>query len=222
MEKHKVKIISIDKVTYDVVRITTEKPADYNFVPGQATEISINKVGWENENRPFTFTSLPTDDHLEFTIKIYHQNKGVTNELNQMKKGDELFVHDVFGAISYKGEGVFIAGGAGVTPFISIFRYLKSENKIGGNQLFFANKAKEDIINEKEFKALLGDKFINILSDEQIGGYVYGRMSEETLKKYVKDFTKQFYLCGPPIMVTVVLKQLKNLGVPEENITIEL
>ena len=98
------------------------------------------------EKRPFTFTCLPNDDYLEFTIKTYPSHKGVTNELLQLKQEDELILHDVFGAIAYKGEGVFIAGGAGVTPFISIFRFLRSKNEIGGNKLIFANKRKADII----------------------------------------------------------------------------
>lgn len=116
MENQKVKIKSIRQITRDVLQIFTEKPQQLDFTPGQATEISINKDGWQNEKRPFTFTSLPNDDYLQFTIKTYPSNKGVTNELLQLKKNDELILHDVFGAIAYKNEGVFIAGGAGVTP----------------------------------------------------------------------------------------------------------
>lgn len=116
-------------ITHDVVKIVTEKPVGYRFNPGQATEIAINKTGWKEEKRPFTFTSLPGDDYLEFTIKTYPAHKGVTNELLKLKKNHELILHDVFGAISYKDEGIFIAGGAGVTPFISIFRHLKKNNK---------------------------------------------------------------------------------------------
>ena len=56
----------------------------------------------------------------------------------------------------YKGEGVFIAGGAGITPFLSIFRYLNSKNEINNNILIFANKTKADIIHEEELKSLAG------------------------------------------------------------------
>ncbi len=154
--KEQVKIKSIKNVTHDVLQIVTEKPAKFKFVPGQATEISINKEGWEDQGRPFTFTSLPKDDHLEFTIKTYPEHKGVTDELNDLQIGDGLILTDIFGAINYKGEGVFIAGGAGVTPFISILRDLQTKNEIGQNKLIFANNAEEDIINKTEFENLLG------------------------------------------------------------------
>src|ERR1035437_1192183 len=156
MQQHIVKVKSVDKVTHDVLKITTEKPQHYIFISGQATEVSINKEGWRNKVRPFTFTCLPDNDYLEFTTKIYPSHKGVTNELLNLKINDEFILHDVFGAIAYKGEGVFIAGGAGVTPFICIFRYLQSKNETGNNKLIFANKTKGDIILANEFKKLLG------------------------------------------------------------------
>ncbi len=177
MKQHIVKIKSIQHITHDVLQIVTEKPQKYNFTPGQATEVSINKKGWKDEKRPFTFTCLPENDYLEFTIKTYPSHKSVTNELLQIKKDDELILHDVFGAIGYKGEGVFIAGGAGVTPFISIFRYLQSKNEVGESKLIFANKTKDDIILEEEFKKILGKNFINILSEEKADGYEYGQIT---------------------------------------------
>jgi len=222
METHKVKIKSLDKVTPDVIRIITEKPKGYHFTPGQATDVTINKIGWLNEKRPFTFTCLPEDDYLEFNIKTYPARKGVTNELLSLKRDDELILYDVFGAITYKNQGVFIAGGAGVTPFISIFRHLKSTNEIGHNILVFANKTKTDIILESEFRTILGKSFINILSDEVAVGYHHGMVNEDFLKSIISDFSQQFYVCGPPPMMDVVLKQLANLGVGENAITVEI
>jgi len=221
MEPHSVKIKSIENLTHDVLKIVTEKPVDINFTPGQAAEISINKNAWQDEKRPFTFTSLPEDNYLEFSIKTYPSHKGVTNELLQLKENDELILHDVFGAIAYKGEGVFIAGGAGVTPFISIFRFLRSKKIVGGNTLLFANKKRNDIILKQEFENLLGKNFINILSDEKADGFEYGHISEEFLKKYIPNFKINIYLCGPEPMMDAVEKQLSNLGVEEESIVKE-
>lgn len=222
MDKYIVKISSIEKVTHDVVRITTEKPGNYLFVPGQATEVAINKSGWQTKRRPFSFTNLPSHNYLEFIIKTYPKHQGVTNELLQLKEHDELIIHDVFGAITYTNEGIFIAGGAGITPFISIFRFLQSTNKIGNNQLLFANKTKADIILEDEFKQLLGNAFVNILSDEKVDEYNYGMISEEFLKANIRNFNQQFYVCGPPPMMNMVTDLLTRLGVGKKAITVEI
>ena len=222
MTQHIVKINSIKHITHDVLRIVTEKPQKHTFTPGQATEVSINKSGWKDEKRPFTFTCLPDSDYLEFTIKTYPSHKGVTNELLHLKKNDMLILHDVFGAITYKGEGVFIAGGAGVTPFICIFRYLQSKNETGNNKLIFANKTKGDIILAHEFKKILGKNFINILSDEKADGYAHGQITEDFLKDYVKDPKKNIYVCGPPPMMNAIEKQLANLKIDEKLIIKEV
>ncbi len=213
MDQYIVKIHSIKHITHDVLQIVTEKPQNYNFSPGQATEVSINKNGWKDEKRPFTFTSLPIDDVLEFIIKTYPSHKGVTNELLQLKKDDVLILHNVFGAIVYKEEGVFIAGGAGVTPFISIFRDLQSKKEIGNNKLIFANKTHNDIILAEEFNTLLGKNFINILSDEKADGYAHGQITEDFLKAHITDSTKNVYVCGPPPMMDAIEKQLAKLKI---------
>jgi hypothetical protein len=71
MEHNIVKIINVESVTHDVKRFTVEKPSDYKFSAGQATDLSINTPAFKNEKRPFTFTSLNDNEYLEFTIKIY-------------------------------------------------------------------------------------------------------------------------------------------------------
>lgn len=218
MENYKVKVKTVEHITHDVLRIVTEKPQHYNFTPGQATEISINKNGWQEEKRPFTFTCLPRDGHLEFTIKTYPAHNGVTNQLLRLGINDELILHEVFGTIAYKGEGVFIAGGAGITPFISIFRDLQSKNQVGTNKLIFANKTKADIILEQEFKKMLGDNFINILSADNADGYAHGYITEEFLKANITGPEQKFYLCGPEPMMDAIEKQLSNLHVEARSI----
>jgi ferredoxin-NADP reductase len=221
MEQHAVKIKLVENATHDVLRIVLEKPGKYIFTPGQATEISINKDGWIKEKRPFTFTSLPDNADLEFTIKTYPSHQGVTNELLKLKPGDELLVGDSWGTIGYKGVGTFIAGGAGVTPFISIFRYLHSKNEIGDNKLIFANKTKADIINKDEFEKILGKNFINILSDEKTEEQAHGFITEEFLKKSGIDLNRHFYVCGPPPMMDAIEKLLLNLNIDQKLIVKE-
>jgi len=222
MEEHIVRILSTEQVTHDVKRFRIEKPEGYSFIPGQATEVSVNTPELKNEKRPFTFTCLNRDPFLEFTIKIYPSHNGITNELGKLNPGAELIIRDVWGAISYKGNGVFIAGGAGITPFISIFRDLHTKNKIYGNTLIFANKTKADIILESELSDMLGDAFINILSDEKNDDYFHGMINEDFLKNHLGNLNRKFYVCGPPPMMNAVLKQLDNLGVGKNSITLEL
>lgn len=221
MENQEVTIKSIEHATHDVLHIVVEKPEGLEFEPGQATEIFVEEAGWENEGRPFTFTSLPKDENLEFMIKTYPSRKGVTNKLLSLKAGDHLIVNEVFGAIAYKGEGTFIAGGAGVTPFISILRNLKAQNKLGNNKLIFANKTKDDIILETEFHEMLGDNFINILSRDTAEGFEHGQITEKFLNNCGLAYDKHFYLCGPPPMMEAVEKQLANLNVKKEQIVME-
>lgn len=216
-----VKIISSEYLTHDVLKLAVEKPAGLTYEPGQAVEVSINSPGWEKELRPFTFTSLPDEENIEFTIKTYPSHNGVTNRLRSLIEGDEIIIHDVFGAISYKGEGIFIAGGAGVTPFIAIFKQLEKKNEIGNNKLIFANKTVSDIILKDKFNELLKDNFINILSDEELPGYEHGYISAELIKKHTDHSTKYYYLCGPPPMMDVVEKQLSFLGAEDSKIVKE-
>ncbi len=213
MEKHHIKVKSVEKATHNVLRIKTEKPQGFQFEPGQATDVTINKSGWQDKKNPFTFTCLPDDDYLEFTIKVYPSHHGVTNELLNLKPNDELLISDSWGSINYKGEGVFIAGGAGITPFISIFRHLRAQNKTGVNKLVFANKTKADIINESEFSEMLGKNFINILSNEKAGNYENGYITKDFLKQQIVDMNQHFYVCGPPAMMDAVEKHLDDLGV---------
>ncbi len=220
-EEHIVKILKTEYVTHNVKRFKVSKPGSYKYKPGQATDIVINLPEWKKERRPFTFTSLNEWDHLEFTIKIYDDHKGVTNKLGTMHAGDELILHDIWGAINYKGPGIFIAGGAGVTPFIAIFRQLQKDGGLGNNKLIFSNKTSKDIILKDEFEKMLDRNFINTLTDEKTEKYDSRRIDESYLKEKIKDFSQYFYICGPDPMIESIKEQLLKLGVNESKIVIE-
>ena len=213
-----VKVKSNERITHDVLRIVFEKPDGYTFTPGQAADISINKSGWEEKMSCFTFTSLPEDKNLEFTIKVYPERERLTNELQSVKTGDELILQDPFGDIQNKGKGIFLAGGAGITPFIAILKELQKNDRIDGSKLIFANKKEEDIIDREFFEDILGDHFINILSDEKKEEYEHGYVTSELIKKHQDENTQYYYLCGPPPMMDAVEKQLDQLGIKEEYI----
>lgn len=216
-----VKIISITQVTHDVKCFKIEKPANFLFVPGQATDVSINKPGLEEETRPFTFTALTLQSYLEFTIKRYEDHHGITDKLHQLQVGDEIIIRDAWGAIEYKGPGYFIAGGAGITPFIAILRDLHNQNKIGGNKLFFSNKTADDIIYEKELKDILGENVLFILSKEDKDGYANGHIDEAFIKKNITDFNMHFYICGPDKMIIDISTMLEKSGAAVDAVIFE-
>ncbi len=218
---HTVSIQDTGFVTHDVLQIKTDRPANFEFTPGQATEVAVLKDGYSNKKRPFTFTSLPSDGFLQFTIKIYPDHNGVTDKIQTLEKGDQLEISDAWGAISYKGPGTFIAGGAGVTPFISIFKDLADRNQLEENKLLFANKRERDIILDSKFNQWLGADFVNILSEEHNPKHAHGRMDKEFLQKNLKDKDKYVYICGPVPMINSVKEDLLEIGVEKDKIITE-
>ena len=219
--EYQVKILQINQITHDVKEFITEKPEGYSYIPGQATVVSINKPGLEKEKRPFTFTSLNQEKNLGFTIKIYPEKHGVTDSMDELREGDQLVINDPWGAIRYKGPGYFIAGGAGITPFIAILRSLKKEGLVDGNMLFFSNKTRKDIILEKELQSILGDQVIFTLTREKDPSYHYGRIDEVFLEKHIHDTHKHFYVCGTPEMTDEINQVLLKLGASSDSVVFE-
>jgi ferredoxin-NADP reductase len=221
MSNYPVRLLFVQQVTHNVHSFNVEKPEGFSYKPGQATDFSILKEGWEAEKRPFTFTSLPDEGHLQFTIKSYTDHNGVTNQLLSAKPGDLFEISDAWGTIEYKGEGVFIAGGAGVTPFIAILKYLHATGKKGNNKLFFSNKTVSDIILKETFEQILGPNFINIISGEETPEYYHGRIDKAFLRQHITDFSQPFYVCGPDAFNEAVLAALKELGAHPDSLVFE-
>ena len=220
-EQHIVKVLATEPVTHNVRRIVVQRPAQYSFHSGQATEVAVNKPEWKNEKRPFTFTSLDQNENLEFTIKVYDDHHGVTEQIGKLKEGDELILHDVWGTITYDGPGYFIAGGAGVTPFISILRQLEHDNQLDDHFLLFSNRTEDDIILKGEFTRMLGDRFINTLTGDKSPAYDHRRIDKDYLKEKIHDFDQKFYVCGPKQFVKDIRRHLSELGADTEAVVFE-
>lgn len=222
MDPIPVKILNTEYVTHDVKRFVVEKPIGYKFIPGQATEISINIPELLKEKRPFSFTGLNSWTTLEFMIKIHRERNGFTKRMERLHLGDELLIRQPFGVITYKGKGVFIAGGSGITPFVAILRQLYTDNQIEGNTLIFSNKTSDDIILEEEFDQMLGNNFYALLTRENVIGYTEAHIDEEYLAETVRNFNQNFYICGPEAFVKHVEDLLLNtFGVRADSIIIE-
>jgi ferredoxin-NADP reductase len=221
MAKHVVKILDTAFITHNVKRFQVERPRDYEYIPGQATDVALNRPGWKTKKRPFTFTSLTGARTLEFIIKIYDDHEGVTHELGRSRKDDELILEEPFGAINYQGPGYFFAGGAGVTPFIAILRDLYKRKALDGNTLVCSNQTASDVILEEEFRKMLGKRFLNVFTRQRVIGFLERRIDRDTMVTLVQDFDQHFYVCGPEAFVGNICDILTGLGAKAESIVIE-
>lgn len=219
---HKAEIRAIEPLTRDVHRFRMQRPDGFDYRPGDATELALVREGWRHETRPFTMTSLPAEDTLEFTIKRYPDHDGVTCRLHELLVGETVRVGDPFETFRYKGPGVFIAGGAGITPFLAILRDLKARNELAGNTLVFANKTEEDIICREELDKMPGLRVIHVLSQENRTGLRHGMVDEDLLKEVSGgNLDQEFYLCGPPPMMEAVKGHLEGMGVNPDAVSID-
>lgn len=163
---------SITPVTHDTHQLEFDRPEGFDYTPGQAVDMALDQDGWRDSAHPFTMTSLPGDETLQFVIKSYPEeaegHEGMTARVARLQPGDTVLVEDPWGAIHDAGDGVFIAGGAGVTPFISILRdKLARKGTLSGNTLVFSNKTERDIILRDAFEKMPGLKTCFIVTDEE-------------------------------------------------------
>lgn len=215
------RLLMSEFVTHDVKRFIITRPPDFSFEPGQGVELAIKLPHWENEFRPFTPTSLQDDEVLEFTIKAYPQHEGVTDALHKLAPGVELLLSKPFGTIHYQGPGVFLAGGAGITPFVAILREQARRNKLADSTLIFSNKSSADIIYKKEMRHYLGDHCILTCTQERTAGCEPRRIDKALLAEKINDFAQPFYVCGPPGFMETVNGALRELGADPQNLIFE-
>lgn len=220
-DEYPITIRAIERLTPNVRRYTCEKPEGYTFEPGQATEVSLDREGWREEKRPFTFTSLPGDDHLEFTIKSYADHDGVTDRIGQLVEGDRLVIRDSWGAITDHGAGTFIAGGAGVTPFISLLRRRAADGELAGCHLIFSNLTEADIILREEFEQMSGLRTTWLVTDQADSEFAADLLDRAGLERLIDGTDQQFYLCGPQPMVDALSAALEELGASADAVTFE-
>ncbi len=214
------KILNTEYLTHNVKRFVVEKPKDWSYTPGQATHLAVNLPGWEDQWRPFTFTSLNDWEYIEFIIKIYDAHDGVTKQLGKLNAGATILMKDVFGTITYRGPGIFLAGGAGITPFIAIFRALFFSGNMRNVGLIYSNHYHEDVILHQELSQMLGNAYANVFTKEGVVGFAEKRIDRKFLIETIRDFDSRFYVCGPTDFVTDITGYLTELGAKTSSIIV--
>jgi cytochrome-b5 reductase len=208
-------------VTHDTRRFVLERPQGFDFEPGQGVELSIEQGPWKGQGHPFTPTSLVTDQVLEFTIKRYSDSGGFTTTLHDLKAGARLALSEPFGTIGYRGPGVFIAAGAGITPFLAILRRLAAEDALAGNKLLFSNKTEQDLICGDELRHYLGERACFTFTRQSDSSHDTHHIDNGYLRGHLDDLEQYFYVCGPDPFVTSVNEALVTLGVYADRLVYE-
>ena len=213
------------------------KPEKYiNFSPGQFIYITLPTMKYDDKRgstRHFTIASTPTDKHIVFTTRI-RQSSGFKKTLVDLKKGDIVEINGPNGTFivdeKEKGPHIFIAGGIGITPFMSILGYkIKKALKYKAT-LIYSNTTKDKTAFEKELNKIAAkDKNLNIfytLTRETPKSWngQKGRVDEKMLQDILltKEVpTSHFWISGPPDMVDSMEKAVERLGVNPDNIRLD-
>lgn len=201
----------------------------FNYLPGQYLYARIYNPEIPHDEHPFSISSDPSKkDYVSITVK---QLGDFTNKLNRVKVGDSAYIDGAFGSFSYlkKPENkkiCFIAGGIGITPFLAMLRHMNSTDNSKNVVLLWGARNLSEVICKDElddYASKFNDfKFVPILSNDNTYTGEKGYIDTNIIKKYLDNVLEyDFYICGPPIMMDIQLKNLNSLGVPKENIHFE-
>lgn len=186
------------------------------FRAGQFITIS-SKVNDSFISRPYSISSSPLDA-LNNTLEIIVQRKGIFSSylIDEANIDDQFIMGEpsgdfYFDDIRDKKHILAIAGGSGVTPFMSMMKAIKQKSEDFRITLIYGLRSlNHSYFDIKEYEDE-NIKIVPVLSEEDIDGYHHGFITADILKDYLDDDTSVF-MCGPDVMYTYVEKQLELLG----------
>ncbi len=234
-EKYKIYNISINLGEVIVVDVAKSDGGPvFDFQPGQYAMLMIfDRDGKLMEEHPFSIASSPNQKRsLQFGIKMMGR---FTRRLAELKKDDEIYILGPFGNFIFDQEkhkdAVFVAGGVGITPFMSIFRYAFDNNLQNKLTLLYGARTIESALYFQEIKQLEDQnksfKAYFAITDEDVSAdvarakkcFINLKMIWETVDFNISD--KKFFVCGPPPFMTAMMNCLKRMGVSENDIFTE-
>jgi propane monooxygenase reductase component len=217
-------VVSADHVTHDMRHLVLRlvSPAEVKFFPGQYMDIAIPGTG---AVRSFSMANTSARDGLlEFVIKVYPDGLFSRFLDTELQPGDRLELTGPFGVFTLR-EGsedlVFIGGGAGMAPILSLLRSMSERGLTRRATFFYGARGRDDLCFEAELRAieaaLPAFRYIPALSDAQWGGET--GLITDVVKRLAGDLTgAHAYVCGPPPMVEAAIPLLETLGVEAKRI----
>ncbi len=221
MGDYAVNILGIEEISPNIFKIILEKPGGYTFTPGQYANISLLETSLGDKKGSFCFTGLVNLNYLEFIIKLYNNNNSLKKRIVSYNVGDKIKISEPQGTFRYKGMGVFIAAGTGITPVIAILRDLKLKNDLAGNMLIYSNRSMDDVILNTELTNMLGTDYINVFTKRKYNGCFFGRIDKNFLRMEIVDFIRYFYICGSMEFVQDIRSILRGFDVVPDSIIYE-
>jgi predicted ferric reductase len=196
------------------------RPLDY--APGQFQFLRLHGRGVIAEEHPFSIASSPMPDgEVRVTIK---ESGDFTSTIGRIKPGDLATVHGPFGRFSHlfypSDDLVFVAGGIGITPLMSMLRYMRDRRDARRVLLVYANRTSADVVFQSELESMEAGGFptlktIYLLSEPTPDWLGYcGRLDSPSLEDFCGGFSgKTFFLCCRPTMTAGLIRGLKKAGV---------
>jgi predicted ferric reductase len=194
------------------------------FLPGQFAWLTAWKSPFSESEHPFSFSSSAANpEEVSFTIK---ELGDFTSTIKEMEPGQKVYLDGPFGAFSLdrhphaKGY-VFIAGGIGITPVMSMLRTLKDRGDPRPLILIYGNNEWEDITFREEIESMQQDlnlKVVHVLAEPGEGwqgerGFITAEILDRYLPEERETNVYEIFICGPPPMMDAVEKTLPQLGV---------
>lgn len=211
----------------------TDSTLPFTFLPGQFLTVTVTP-GDQPVKRSYTIASSPTlHEACEITVKR-DEHGAVSRFLHdRVKEGDTVQVTAASGRFTMSGTEassiVMIAGGVGVTPMMSIVRYLTARSWSGDMFLFYAVNGEVDVIYREELE-YLQRRYPNlhvVIVAERVESSSWphrtGRITRALLEEHVPELrSRRIHICGPPPMMDAVKAILADVGVPAEQIRTEV